>query len=173
MRKAVYAGSFDPVTNGHMWIIREAAKLFDQVVVAIGENFDKSYSFSVEKRIEFLKAATEGIKNIEVSSFSNEFLVHYASRLGALYVVRGIRNAADYEYEKSMRHINSDLNKDVSTIFLLPPRNYAEVSSSMVKGLVGSTGWETIVKNYVPELVFDELKLRFEQQKKAKGLYVE
>jgi len=168
MRKAVYAGSFDPVTNGHMWMIREAARLFDHVVIAIGENFEKSYSFSVAERIEFLNAATAGIKNIEVVSLSNEFLVNYAAKLGADYVIRGIRNSSDYEYEKSMRHINSDLNKNISTIFLLPPRNYAEVSSSMVKGLVGSQGWEEIVKNYVPEVVFDKLKSRFAEQKKAK-----
>jgi len=169
MRKAVYAGSFDPITNGHMWIIKEASLLFDSLVVAIGENFEKSYSFSVEERIEFLKDATKGIKNIEVAYFSNEFLVNYASRLGANYIIRGIRNAGDYEYEKNMRYINSDLNHQVSTVFFMPPRNYAEVSSSMVKGLVGSKGWDEVVKKYVPTIVYEKLNERLAENQRTKG----
>jgi pantetheine-phosphate adenylyltransferase len=167
MRKAVYAGSFDPVTNGHLWIIEEAAKLFDSLVVAIGENFEKSYSFSLENRLECLIAVTKGHSNIKVTHFKNDFLVNYAKSIDAHYIVRGIRNSNDYEYEKNMRHINSDLNKEISTIFLLPPRAYAEVSSSMVKGLVGSNGWEDIVKRYVPSEVFDRLYKHHQKHKKV------
>jgi pantetheine-phosphate adenylyltransferase len=160
-RKAVYAGSFDPVTNGHLWMIAEAASLFEEVVVAIGENFEKKYTFSVGDRLDFLNEITAKFKNITVTHFKNEFLVSYAKRINAGYIIRGIRNATDYEYEKSMRYINSDLNLEVKTIFLLPPRNYAEVSSSMVKGLVGSDGWEDIVKKYVPPIVFESLLKRY------------
>ena len=162
-RKAVYAGSFDPVTNGHLWMIAEAATLFDEVEVAIGENFDKKYTFSVAERIAFLNEVVAKFSNITVTHFSNEFLVSYASRVNAGYIIRGIRNANDYEYEKSMRYINSDLNREIKTIFLMPPRNYAEVSSSMVKVLVGSEGWENVVKKYVPEVVFEGLLKRHTQ----------
>jgi pantetheine-phosphate adenylyltransferase len=166
MRKAVYAGSFDPVTNGHLWIIKEAAKLFDSLIVAIGENFEKSYTFSLEDRLDLLKRSTVGLNNIEISYFNNEFLVNYAKSQNACYIIRGIRNSNDYEYERSMRYINSDLNKEISTIFLFPPRDYAEVSSNMVKGLVGSNGWEEIVRNYVPEAVFNKLVQRLNEHKK-------
>ncbi|MCE2706138.1 MAG: pantetheine-phosphate adenylyltransferase [Proteobacteria bacterium] len=166
MRRAVYGGSFDPVTNGHLWIIEEAAKLFDSLVVAIGENFEKAYTFSLEDRLECLSEVTKKFPNIKVTHFKNDFLVNYAKSIDAQYIVRGIRNPSDYEYERSMRHINSDLNKEISTVFLLPPRAYAEVSSSMVKGLVGSTGWENIVKKYVPHAVFDRLYTHHHKQKK-------
>ncbi|MFN8770267.1 MAG: pantetheine-phosphate adenylyltransferase [Neisseriaceae bacterium] len=170
MKKAVYAGSFDPVTNGHLWMIKQAAQLFDLLIVAIGENFEKTYTFSVDDRLAFLKSSTVGLDNIEISYFSNEFLVNYAKEQNACYIVRGIRNSDDYEYERSMRHINSDLNDDVSTVFLMPPRDYAEVSSSMVKGLVGSNGWEMVVRKYVPHLVFEKLVERYNEQKKANQL---
>ncbi|MBY0379391.1 MAG: pantetheine-phosphate adenylyltransferase [Burkholderiales bacterium] len=172
MRKAVYAGSFDPVTNGHLWIIKQAAELFDSLVIAIGENFEKSYTFSVDDRLECLTKATSDMDNIQITHFSNEFLVSYATKINARFIVRGIRNNSDYEYERSMRYINSDLNQDVATVFLLPPRDYAEVSSSMVRGLVGSKGWENIVRKYVPELVFEKLEKRYNGQKMGWSEYV-
>ncbi len=170
MRKAVYAGSFDPVTNGHLWIIEQSALLFDKLVIAIGENFDKTYNFSVEERMAFLTETTSKHSNIEVACFNNEFLVNYAKRVGAKFIIRGIRNNTDYEYERTMRNINSDLNKDITTIFLLPPRKYAEVSSNMVRGLVGSSGWEGLVKKYVPDNVYNKLFERYELQKTTLGV---
>jgi pantetheine-phosphate adenylyltransferase len=152
-KKAVYAGSFDPVTMGHLWIIEQAASMFDKVVVAIGENIEKHYTFSLAVRMELLKRVTSKFNNIEITQFNNEFLIHYAQRIDAQFIIRGIRNATDYEYEKSMRYINSDICENINTIFLIPPRNVAEISSSLVKGLVGSHGWEEVVKKYVPEPV--------------------
>ncbi len=157
MKKAVYAGSFDPVTNGHLWIIQQAASLFDSLVIAIGENFEKRYNLSLQDRIDLLKAVTKDFPNIEITCFKNEYLVNYAKRVNAEFIVRGIRNSTDYEYERSMRYVNSDLCKEINTIFLMPPRNYVEVSSSMVKSLVGSTGWEDIVGKYVPQPVLVKL----------------
>lgn len=158
MKKAVYAGSFDPVTNGHLWIIQQAATLFDSLVIAIGENFEKRYNLSLQDRIDLLKAVTKDFPNIEITCFKNEYLVNYAKRVNAEFIVRGIRNSTDYEYERSMRYVNSDLCKEINTIFLMPPRNYVEVSSSMVKSLVGSTGWEDIVEKYVPKPVLVKLR---------------
>mgnify|MGYP000458629443 CR=1 FL=1 len=164
VKKAVYAGSFDPVTKGHLWIIEQTAKMFDHVVIALGENVEKKYSFSLETRQKLLKQVTHGLANVEITQFSNQFLIHYAREIGAQYIVRGIRNVTDYEYEKSMRYINSDICQDISTIFLIPPRDVAEISSSLVKGLVGSQGWEEVVCKYVPKPVVETMLIWHKQQ---------
>ncbi|WP_088965238.1 pantetheine-phosphate adenylyltransferase [Vogesella sp. LIG4] len=164
LKRAVYAGSFDPVTNGHLWMIREAVELFDELVVAIGVNPDKRCTFSVDERLEMLRAVTRGFSKLKVVVFENQFLVNYAQSIGANYIIRGIRTASDYEYERTMRYINSDLHTDITTIFLLPPREYAEVSSTMVKGLMGPQGWEQIIRHYVPEPVYRKLVNYYQQQ---------
>lgn len=157
MAKAIYAGSFDPITNGHLWVIDRAAAIFDELVVAVGDNPDKGYTFSVQERLELLNSSVSSYSNISIDHFKGEFLVNYAQQIGVRFMVRGIRNAQDYEYEKTMRYINSDLCAEIDTIFLMPPRNYAEVSSSLIKGLVGTNGWETIVAKYVPKSVVQAL----------------
>jgi pantetheine-phosphate adenylyltransferase len=155
--KCVYAGSFDPLTNGHLWMIREGAKLFDELVVAIGVHPAKKGKFSIEERLDMLKASLTSITNITVSSFSAHFLADYARQLSAGYILRGIRGESDYEYERGMRYVNEDLNPELSTIFLIPPREIVEVSSSMVKGLIGPAGWESVVANYVPAPVYRKI----------------
>ncbi|GGP28035.1 pantetheine-phosphate adenylyltransferase [Silvimonas amylolytica] len=157
MRRGVYAGSFDPVTNGHLWMIEHGVRLFDEMVVAIGENPDKRYTFSVDERLAMLREATQHLPNLRVECFENRFLVDYARELNADYIIRGIREAADYEFERKMRYVNADLAPHIDTIFLMPPREIAEVSSTMVKGLVGPAGWEDVVGQYVPEPVFKRL----------------
>lgn len=154
MAKSVYAGSFDPITNGHLWMIEQGSRLFNEFVVAIGIHPDKKCAFSLDERIEMLKNTTKDIANIKIDSFENQFLVNYANSVGAQYILRGIRNVDDYEYEHGMRNINSDLVPEITTIFLMPPRELVEISSSFVKGLIGPDGWENIVKKYVPEYVY-------------------
>jgi pantetheine-phosphate adenylyltransferase len=160
MRKAVYAGSFDPITLGHLWIIQRAAPLFDQLIVAIGVNPEKKASFSLEDRLGFLSESTAGIANCTCDSFQNKYLVDFANQIGAGYIVRGIRNEADFTFERAMRHINSDLRPEVLTVFLMPPREIAELSSSMIKGMVGPEGWETVVRRSVPPCVFKAIQSR-------------
>ncbi len=164
IRRAVYAGSFDPVTNGHMHMIREGAQLFDELVVAIGSNPDKRYTFSLDERMEFLRLSVEGIPNVKLDHFENLFLVDYANSIDARYVLRGIRNPNDYEYERGMRHINEDMNPNVVTAFLIPPRQISEVSSSFVKGLVGPRGWERVVKDYLPPATYEHFVAHFSQK---------
>ena len=164
MKKAIYAGSFDPPTNGHIWMIEQASKLFDHLIVAIGDNYEKNYTFSTVERLYLLKEITKPFKNVEIVNFHNEFLVNYAHTVNASHIIRGIRNSNDYEFEKTMRYINSDLNNKISTIFLIPPRNYVEVSSSMIKGLIGSNGWEEIVAKYAPNIVLQHLKSYHEKK---------
>ena len=154
MKRAVYAGSFDPPTNGHLWMIREAVRMFDELVLAIGINPDKHSTFSDEERADMLREITAHLPNLRVEVFGKQFLVDYAQSVGANYIVRGIRSASDYEYERTMRYINSDLHPEITTVLLLPPREFAEVSSTMVKGLIGPKGWEEIIRRYLPEPVY-------------------
>lgn len=158
MKHAVYAGSFDPITNGHLWIIREASKLFDKLTIAIGVNPDKACSLPLETRLRLIEESIPDHGRIEVSHFDHRYLVDYAAEVGAQYVIRGIRSPGDYEYERVMRQINEDIRPEISTVFLMPPRAIAEVSSSMVRGLVGPDGWQEHVRNYVPAPVFEALK---------------
>jgi len=153
-RLGVYAGSFDPLTIGHLWMIEQGVCLFDELVVAIGINPDKKYTFSLEDRIEMLRAATRQFRNLKVDSFSNRYLMDYARSIGATHILRGIRSESDYEFERVMRHVNGDLDSRICTVFLMPPRGIAEVSSSMVKGLVGPDGWKKVVRQYLPSVVY-------------------
>jgi pantetheine-phosphate adenylyltransferase len=155
---AVYAGSFDPPTIGHEWMIREGARLFERMIVAIGVNPDKHYRFSLDTRLTWLREIASPHANVEVAHFENLFLAHFAESRRATHILRGIRNIADYTFEQSMRHINSDLHPKLTTVFLMPPRELCEISSSTVKGMIGPEGWQDIVRNYVPACVFEYLK---------------
>lgn len=160
MRTAVYAGSFDPPTNGHLWMIEQGLGMFDRLIVAVGNNPAKSYSFTVKERLEFLRASTTPSKALVIAHFDNRYLVDYAKKMGAKNILRGIRSANDYEFERVMRHINADMAPEVNTVFLMPPRDIAELSSNMIKGLIGPVGWEEIVRRYVPDAVFRVLEAR-------------
>lgn len=157
-KTAVYAGTFDPLTLGHVWMIERGAELFDRLIVAVGVNPVKQCKFSIEDRLDLLRELQKKFPNMEVDSFGNEFLVTYAQAVGAHFILRGIRNESDYLYERVMKSINADIDSNITTFFLMPPRDIAEVSSSMVKGLIGPEGWEQIIKKYVPSHVFEKLK---------------
>ena len=161
MKRAVYAGSFDPLTRGHMWMIEEGARLFPELVVAVGTNPDKRYTFTVEERLRMLHDSLDEAEGLCIDSFENRFLVHYASDIGATHILRGIRSEHDYSYERGMRYINGDMEPDIGTVFLMPPREIAEVSSSFVKGLVGPDGWQEIVKPYLSEPVYQMMLEKF------------
>jgi pantetheine-phosphate adenylyltransferase len=139
-------------------MIRQGLGLFDRLIVAIGTNPSKSYTFSVEQRVQLLGASTPEDSHLTIENFDNRYLVDYAKEKGAAYILRGIRSPGDYEYERVMRHINNDLAPTITTVFLMPPRELAQVSSSMVESLIGPNGWEETVARYVPEPVFEALK---------------
>ena len=160
-RKAVYAGSFDPPTEGHMFMIREGAALFDELVVSIGVNPDKKGLFPIEERLSLLRACTRDFSNVTIASFESRYLIDYAAELGARFILRGIRNSVDFGFEQTMRNVNADRNPAVTTVFLMPPRELAEVSSSFVKGLVGPAGWQKFLRNMVPGPVHEALLRRF------------
>lgn len=155
---AVYAGSFDPPTNGHVWMIERGARLFGRLIVAVAQNPEKAYTFPLETRLGWLEEICGGHANVEVADIQNRFLARYAADVGAGYILRGIRDEEDYRYERGMRYINSDLNADLTTVFLMPPRGLGQVSSSFVKSMIGPSGWEPIVEGYVPGVVFADLR---------------
>src|SRR5262245_23032744 len=131
-------------------MIEQGARLFDRLTVAIGSNPEKKSAFSLEERLSMLRESTKSIRNVSVVNFSNSYLIHFARSIGATHILRGIRSGMDYEFERTMRNVNSDLDPDIGTVFLMPPRDISEVSSSMVKGLIGPAGWEAVVRKYVP-----------------------
>ena len=132
---AVYPGSFDPVTNGHLDIISRGSRLFDRVVVAILRNSDKKPLFGLAERIRILKHATAGIPNVQVDSFDG-LLVDYARRLGARVIVRGLRALSDFEYEFQMALMNRRLDSSIETVFMMPSETYSYLSSRLVKEVV-------------------------------------
>jgi pantetheine-phosphate adenylyltransferase len=155
---AVYAGSFDPPTNGHVWMIERGARLFGRLIVAVAQNPEKAYTYPLDTRLRWLEAICGAHKNVEVADIRNRFLAKYARDVEAGYVLRGIRDEEDYRYERGMRYINSDLNEDLTTVFLMPPRGMGQISSSFVKNMIGPEGWEPIVERYVPAVVFADLR---------------
>ena len=156
-RLGVYAGSFDPLTIGHLWMIQAGVNLFDRLIVAVGINPEKRYTFPLEERLSMLCESLKSYRNLSVTSFSNRYLIDYAQSVGATHILRGIRSESDYEFERTMRNINGDLDPGIVSVFLMPPRDIAEVSSSMVKGLVGPKGWQKVVRKFVPEPVYRRL----------------
>jgi pantetheine-phosphate adenylyltransferase len=160
-RIAVYAGSFDPPTNGHLWMIQQGSKIFNKLIVAIGTNSDKKYTFSVNERLQMLKESVKGCSHVSLDQFNNKYLVKYAQTIGADFILRGIRNSDDFNFEQGMNNINRDINSNINTIFLMPPRELCEISSSFVKGLIGPEGWQTIISQYIPKPVFNKIKEKY------------
>jgi pantetheine-phosphate adenylyltransferase, bacterial len=138
-------------------MIEEGVRLFDHFIVAVGINPDKKSTFTVEDRLTMIRKSCRPFRNLSVESFSNLYLIDYAKSVGATHILRGIRSSGDYEFERTMRNINGDLDPKICTMFLMPPRDIAEVSSSMVKGLIGPAGWRKTVKKYVPDPVYRKL----------------
>ena len=130
--RAVYPGSFDPVTNGHLDLIHRSAAVFDEVIVAILRNAEKIPLFTVEERTGMLEQAVRGIKNVTVTSFAG-LLVDYVAEIEASVIIRGIRAISDYEYELQMGLMNRRLSSKIETVFMLPAESYSFLSSRLVK----------------------------------------
>jgi pantetheine-phosphate adenylyltransferase len=160
MRQAVYAGTFDPITKGHLWVIEQGVALFDELVVAVAINPDKQTMFTLAERIEMVKASVPPLGNVRFATIENRYLVDYAKECGIGWMLRGVRNEADATYEKTLRNINAERDASIQTVYVMPPLKLCDVSSSLVKGLVGPAGWEDLVGKYVPDPVLDKLKER-------------
>jgi len=157
MRRAIYPGSFDPVTNGHLDVIERARKLFDEVVVAVAQNDEKQPLFSLEQRLDLLRETAGTIKNVQIAEFSG-LLVEFARAQNAGAVVRGLRAISDFEFEFQMALMNRNLNAAVETIFLMPKEEYTYLSSRIVKEIARLGG---NVSSLVPDCVAKALSGKF------------
>ena len=157
MRRAIYPGSFDPITNGHLDVIQRAARLFDEVVVAVAYNEQKRSLFAVDERVALIRETTADIANIHVSRFDG-LLVDFAREQGASAVVRGLRAVSDFEFEFQMALMNRKLEPEIETIFMMPAEKYTYLSSRIVKE-IGRLGGNVDV--FVPVSVAAALRQKF------------
>lgn len=157
MRTAIYPGSFDPVTNGHIDVIERAAKLFDKIVVAVGDNPGKKPLFDSKERVAMIRQATSHLKGIEVEEFSG-LLLEYAKRKQAKIIVRGLRAISDFEYEFQRALLNRKVDSDIETVFIMAKEDYVFLNSSIIKELAMFNG---NVKGFVPDVVEEKLKEKF------------
>lgn len=156
MKTAIYPGSFDPVTLGHLDIIRRASRVFDRLIVAVMHNQNKKPMFSATERMEFLRRTTAGLDNVEITSFSG-LLADYARQQDACAIVKGLRAVSDFEYEFQMALANRKLNPELDTVFFMTSAEYMFLSSSVVKDIATHGG---SVAGFVPEEIIDAITLR-------------
>jgi pantetheine-phosphate adenylyltransferase len=149
MRIAVFPGSFDPITKGHEDIVRRALPLFDKIIVALGHNSSKNYFFDEDKRLNFLKATFSDLSNVEIDRYEN-LTADYCLKKGAKFILRGIRNSNDYEYEHTISNINKEIGDGLETVFLISDPNYSFISSTIVREIL-RTGRD--VSKFIPEAV--------------------
>jgi len=154
---AVYAGSFDPPTRGHLDLMERASKLFDKVIIAIGRHPTRNPLFTFEERLNLLHEITSNTPNLAVDSFDG-LLYQYCERVGARVIVRGLRAATDFEYELQIAHANADMAPHIDTVFLPTRTNYGFVSASLVREIASHGG---DVSHYAPPAVCDALKRKF------------
>ena len=160
---AVYPGSFDPITYGHIDIIRRVLKIFDKVIVAVAHNYDKRSLFSPQEKVEMIEEALKDYPNVVVESFEG-LLMEYMRRTGAKVVLRGLRATSDFDYEYHMASMNRSLNKEIDTLFMVTGKDYFFISSRTIREVAGLGG---SVEGLVPENVARKLKEKFAQQKKG------
>ena len=154
---AIYPGTFDPVTNGHLDIIERASKLFDKVVITISVNSSKKPLFTKEERQDMIKNVTTKYKNVSVDVFDG-LLVTYAKKKKASVIIRGLRAISDFDYEFQIALTNRKLEPEVNTIFLMPSEKYSFLNSSLVRELAS---YKADVKQFVPDYVFKKLKEKY------------
>ena len=159
MRIAIYPGSFDPVTSGHLNIIRRAANIFDKLIVCVMVNSGKKPMFTREERVELIRRVTSDIPNVEVDS-SAELLAEYARRKGSCVIVKGLRAGSDFENEFQLAMINHKINSDLDTMFLTAEHQYMYMSSSMVKEL-GRYGAD--LSEFLPEEIISDFRERIQK----------
>ena len=153
-KTAIYPGTFDPVTNGHIDIIKRAKKIFDKVVVAVALSKDKNPMFSLQQRVEFLKESVKDICGVEVESFDS-LLVDFAEEKGIKTIIRGLRAVSDFEYELQMGYANNFLNREIDTVYLMPSLKNAFISSSVVRAILKHNGDPS---SLLPDIVREKIQ---------------
>jgi pantetheine-phosphate adenylyltransferase len=150
----VYPGTFDPVTYGHIDIIKRSLKVFDKVIVAVAPNPQKAPLFDVNERVFMIQEATREFKNLQIEQFEG-LLVEFVKRQGGTAIIRGLRAVSDFEYELQIALMNRKLDSEVETVFMMPNQEYTYLTSSIVKAVASYGG---AVKDFVPEVVLKKLK---------------
>jgi len=149
MIKAIYPGSFDPITNGHIDVIKRASRIFDQVIIAVSQNINKKSFLSEKEKIEAINLSLEGLKNVEIIAFDS-LLVDFAKSINAQIILRGLRAVSDFEYEFQLAGMNKHLNKNIETFFLTPSEEFSNISSSLVREILMLGG---DISSFVPQEV--------------------
>lgn len=152
-RIAIYPGTFDPVTNGHIDIIRRALNIFDKVIVSVALNVGKNPLFSIEQRVDFIKQGLKGLKNVTILPFDN-LLIDFAQANNASVIIKGLRAVSDFEYELQMGLMNRNLDESLETLFMIPSQEHAFLSSSFVKEIAKHGG---DIHKLVPKIVARKL----------------
>lgn len=153
MKIAIYPGSFDPVTKGHLDILKNASEIFDKVIIAVAHNGEKKGFLPVEKRVELIKESIKTFNNVEVDAFEG-LTIEYAKKHGAQVLIRGLRAVSDFEYEMQLSQTNSALCEEIKTVFLTTKPKYNFISSSTIKEILNNGG---DISKFVPEPVFKYL----------------
>lgn len=156
MKIAVYPGSFDPITKGHIDILKNGAEIFDKVIIAVARNSEKNAFLTVEERVELIKKSIKDIENVEVDSFEG-LTIEYAKKRNANVILRGLRAVSDFEYEMQLSQANSALSSDIKTIFMITKPKYNFISSSTIKEIYLNNG---DISKFVPEPVYELLQNR-------------
>ena len=156
-QRAIYPGSFDPVTNGHLDVIQRAARIFDHVIVAVADNTSKKALLTIEERVLLLKKVTKAIKNVSVETFAS-LVIEYARKKKINVLIRGLRMTSDFDYEFQIALTNRRLAEDIETVFLMPSEHVSFVSSSLLKEIAGLNA---DISSFVPGVVERKLKERF------------
>lgn len=156
MKKIIYPGTFDPITNGHLDIAERASKLFDELIFVVANNPDKNQLFSVEERMEMIRKSTDHLSNIKVES-TKMLTVDFAKDNSALAIIRGLRHVSDFEFEFQMAMMNYHLASEITTIFMMPSEKYVHLNSTVIKDIAKLDG---DISDYVPEYVLEQLQLK-------------
>lgn len=156
MKIAVYPGSFDPITNGHLDIIKRGANVFDKIIVAVLVNVDKSYLFNTDERVELIKKAIRNLKNVEVRSFDG-LLVNFLKECNTNVILKGLRTNSDFEYELQMAYINGELDKEIETVCMMSSPENVHISSSSVKQVAKFGG---NIDGFVPREIVSDIMSR-------------
>ena len=154
IKKAIYSGTFDPITNGHMDIIKRALKVYDEIIIAVANSQSKQPMFNLNSRVRLIQSAIENINGVTVKSFDT-LLVDFAKKENVYHIIRGLRTNTDFEYELQMSYANSSLNPDIDTIFFMPSLENAFISSSVVRELIRFDGK---FDSMVPKEILQDLK---------------
>ena len=157
MKIAVYPGTFDPMTNGHIDIIQRGLRIFDKIIVTVAVNPGKSPLFSLEERIEMIEQSIGAVENVEVAQFHG-LIAEYLKSVNAIAMIRGLRAISDFEYEFQMSLMNRKLNEEVETVFLMPAQEYIHLNSTIIKEVASFNG---DISEYVPKNVEDKLNEKY------------